>query len=106
MNWKRVFLAAIFLVGLFVAVPRVYAHANLLRSEPAANSANPLAPTRVRIWFSEDIEPSFTSISVLDKSGASFDKRDSHRLTGEAAAMEVSLNDLPQGLYTVAWKAI
>jgi len=103
---KRFLLAAVLFIAMFVAVPRVYAHANLLRSEPAANSANLTAPTRVRIWFSEDVEPSFTSISVLDKSGAQFDKRDSHRVTGEAAAMEVSLNDLPQGLYTVVWKAI
>lgn len=103
---KHFLFAAFFFIAMFVAVPRVYAHANLLRSDPAANSANPIAPTRVRIWFSEDIEPSFTTISVLDRAGAAFDRRDSHRVSGEAAAVEVSLNDLPQGLYTVVWKAL
>lgn len=106
MTLKKIFFAALVLAALFVAAPSVYAHANLLRSEPAANSANPVAPTRVRLWFSEEIEPSFTEISVLDKSGAAFDKHDSHRLAGEAAAMELSLNELPQGLYTVVWKAL
>lgn len=106
MTLRKITLAACLFIALFFGVARASAHANLIRSEPAANSANPVSPTRVRLWFSEDIEPSFTNIAVLDKSGVSFDKADSHRLTGEAAAMELSLNDLPQGLYTVVWKAI
>ena len=41
---------------LFFAVPVALAHANLVRSDPPANSAQKVAPKTVRLWFSEDIE--------------------------------------------------
>lgn len=92
---------------MFLAVPRTLAHANLVRSEPPAGSAQKVAPTHVRLWFSEDVEPSFTTVAVLDKNSAQVDKGDSHRLSDDPKAMEVSLPaDLPQGLYTVVWKAL
>lgn len=103
---KRMLLAAAFFVALLFAAPSVLAHANLLRSDPPANSAQKTSPTRVRLWFSETTEPSFTTISVVDKSGAQLDKRDSHRVPDEKDAMEVSVPELPQGLYTVLWKAL
>ncbi len=103
---KRFFIAAIFFAAMFLAVPHVLAHANLVRSDPPAGSAQKIPPLRVRLWFSEDIEPSFSSASVLDRSGAQLDKRDSHRLSDDPKAMEVSVNALPEGLYTVVWKAL
>jgi len=90
---------------LLFAAPAALAHANLVRSEPAANSAQPVPPARVRLWFSEDIEPSFSSVSVVDKTGALIDKGDSQRMSDDAKGMQVSLKDnLPLGLYTVIWK--
>ena len=62
------------LLGLFLfAVLPALAHANLLRSDPAANSAQPLSPTVVHLWFSEDVEPSFTNVRVLTPAGAQVD---------------------------------
>lgn len=87
---------------LFAASPAL-AHANLVRSEPPANSAQKVPPTRVRLWFSEEVEPSFSSATVLDKSGAAVDRHDSHRLSDDPKALEVSLTKLPEGLYTVVW---
>lgn len=101
---KFLFLFGILALAL-IAAPPALAHANLVRSEPPANSAQPTPPTRVRLWFSEDVEPSFSSVSVLDKNGVAVDQGDSHRMSGDATGMQVSLKDnLPQGLYTVVWK--
>jgi copper transport protein len=103
---KRIFIAAVFLIAMLLAAPSALAHANLLRSDPPANSAQPISPTRVRLWFSETPEPSFTTISVLDKNGVRLDNSDSHRVPDEKDAMEVSVPELPEGLYTVNWKAL
>lgn len=97
-------LATVIVLLFFVATPAM-AHANLVRSVPAANSAQPVPPKIARLWFSENVEPSFSSIRVLDKLGKSVDKGDSHRMSDDPAGMEVSLSDLPEGLYTVAWNA-
>lgn len=106
MNRNRfIFLIGILVVMLFAA-PTVLAHANLERSEPAANSTNKTPPTRVRLWFSEQVEPSFSTVNVLDRSGSPIDKGDAQRLSDDTTAMQVSLPVLPEGLYTVVWKAL
>ena len=105
MNYKRLFIYLVILVFLFNAPPAL-AHANLVRSDPPANSAQKVSPTRVRLWFSEDVEPSFTTVSVLNTAGVPLDKGDSQRVPDDAKAMEVSVTELPLGLYTVAWKAL
>src|ERR1700687_540901 len=96
----------ILLLYLIAGAQPVLAHANLVRSDPPANSAQKTPPTRVRLWFSEDIEPSFTSARVLDSTGSQVDKRDSHRLPDDSKALELSLPDLQPGIYTVAWNAL
>ncbi len=105
MNRVKFLILLSFFALILVAAPAALAHANLVRSEPTAGSAQKIPPTVVRLWFSEAIEPSFSSASVVDKSGTKVDKGDSHRMGDDPTGMEVSLNDnLPPGLYTVIWK--
>lgn len=108
MNTHRI-KSLVILLGIALvlfAAPAALAHANLVRSEPVADSVQPVAPTRARLWFSEDVEPRFTTISVVDTNNKSFDKGDAHRLPDDPKGMEISLNDLPRGLYTVVWHAV
>jgi copper transport protein len=89
---------------LMTASPAL-AHANLVRSDPPANSAQKTAPTVVRLWFSETVEASFSSVEVLDKAGMQVDTGDSHRMADDPKGLQVSLNLLPEGLCTVVWRA-
>jgi copper transport protein len=102
----RVVFPFILLLYLIAGAQPVLAHANLVRSEPAANSAQKTSPATVRLWFSEDIEPSFTGAHVLDSTGNPLDKGDAHRLPDDPKALELSLPELQPGLYTVAWNAV
>src|SRR5438874_76026 len=61
---RRRFWLLIFLVLLFGGVRIVSAHANLIRSEPAANAILDKAPGQVRLWFSETPEPSFSQVQL------------------------------------------
>jgi copper transport protein len=98
-----VLLGAVVLL-LFVA-PAVLAHANLVRSEPAANSAVKTSPQVVRLWFSEAIEPKFSHVTVVDPSQLPVDQGDSHPMSGDPTGLEISLkSNLPAGIYTVVWK--
>ena len=82
------------------------AHANLVRSEPAANSVLADSPPAVQLWFSETPEPRFseiavyTSASVPVKTGALQVAPEDHN------ALFIKLDPLPPGTYTVAWKAL
>ncbi len=97
-------LALVFLAFVPLLRPgSASAHAGLLRADPAANSAVPQAPARVRLWFSEPIEPRFSGIEVYDTSRNQVDAGD-FRIEGtDRKSASVGLSSLPDGTYTVSW---
>ncbi len=82
----------------------VEAHANLARSEPAANSVLDAPPDRVTIWFTEPLEARFSEVEVLNSIGARVDNGDSVVDDNDLTVMSVGLPPLPDGTYTVAWR--
>jgi copper transport protein len=90
--------------AVWFSVPVVLAHANLVRSEPAANSVLDRPPDRVVIWFTEPIEAGFSEIQVLNSQGERVDKGDSAVDTSSPTVMSVTLPSLPNGTYTIAWR--
>ena len=83
-----------------------YAHANLARSAPVPNSTLGSTPSRVVVWFTESVEPGFSEIQVLDVAGARVDRDDSIVDRNDSTAVSVTLEPLPDGTYTVAWKNV
>jgi streptogramin lyase/putative copper export protein/methionine-rich copper-binding protein CopC len=108
-NGVRVELLALFTIVtiLLVAGPLapVYAHANLIRSDPAANSILPTPPHQVTLYFTEQLEPKLSGAAVYDSNGKEVDMGYSVSPTG-ATILIVSLPTLPSGVYTVSWYAI
>ncbi len=82
------------------------AHANLVRSEPAANEMLDEPPDRVVTWFTEEMEPAFSKIEVLDSNGSRVDNGDSSVDRNNPTIMSVSLRPVPNGSYTVAWRNV
>ncbi len=64
MKHRILIVLELFALLAFVATP-AFAHATLVRSEPPANSAQKVPPTSVRLWLSEAVEPSFSSVTAL-----------------------------------------
>jgi methionine-rich copper-binding protein CopC len=79
------------------------AHAFLDHASPRVGSTVHPAPGQVQLWMTEDLEPAFTKIKVLDANGAEVDKKDA-KISG--STMTVSLPNLPPGNYKVAWTAV
>ena len=84
----------------------VSAHANLVSSEPAANSELQEAPDRIIIRFTEPIEPSLSHIRVLSASGQRVDLDNSLVDDLNPLVMSVSVGDIADGTYTVAWSNV
>ena len=91
-------------VALVVQSQVVEAHANLVRSEPAANTTLDAAPDRITIWFTEPMEAGFSEIQVLNSVGVRVDNGDSAVDANDLTVMSVGLPALPDGTYTVAWR--
>jgi copper transport protein len=118
-RWALTFLIALGL-GLFLAllallpigptrllVPVASAHslhASPVRSDPPASAILQAPPARVRMWFSEDLNPLTSHLWVIDPANHEVDRGDSHVSDDDAREMEVSLPLLPAGMYVVVWR--
>jgi len=89
------------LLGVTVRPALVESHAVLVKSSPAARAVLTRPPVRVQLWFSERLEPAFSSASVWSPSGKQVDKRDARVSPADPKELSVSLGALDAGTYTV-----
>ena len=101
---KQLLFFVIAILGLIAAAARAEAHAFLVRAEPRVGSKVNKTPTEVRVWFSEAVEASVSSIKVFDVSGKQVDKKDTHSDRANPAVLCVSVVPaLTAGNYKVVW---
>ena len=94
-------------VSLLAAVaPRAEAHAFLDHSEPKVGGAVTNSPAEVKIWFTQELEPAFSSIEVKNARGKEVDKKDVHLDAKDRSLLIVSLPQLPADTYTVTWHVV
>ena len=86
----------------FLAQP-VWAHAVLVRATPSVNAALAKAPGEIRLWFTEPVEPRFSSFSLRDINSASVKTSASQIDSAAPEQMYMKPGPLPNGLYRVVW---
>jgi methionine-rich copper-binding protein CopC len=103
----RAVLILLMIFTASLALPRdADAHAMLTRASPRVGSTVAKAPDAVRLWFTEALEPSFSTVQVLDSAGTRIDRDDKHLDAKDHALMEISLPPLKPGTYKVIWHAL
>ncbi|HEY2190451.1 MAG TPA: copper resistance CopC family protein [Caldimonas sp.] len=89
-----------------VAAGSAWAHAFLDHAQPPVGSVVHEAPARVEVWFSEDLEPAFSTLKVLNAADQQVDRMDKSVPGSDRSRMSVSLKALPPGKYRVRWRAV
>jgi len=92
-------------LALSLAAPAA-AHTRLERSVPAADSTVVVSPPRLILWFSERLEPAFSTVQVLNPEGEQADKNDAQVDPDGGKQIGVSLPDLSAGTYRVHWRVL
>ena len=92
-------------VALLLTEP-ASAHANLIEASPKPSEELDAPPERVIIWFTEPIEPAFSSIKVLSASGEDVTAGATQFDATEPTAMWVPLATLENGTFTVVWRNV
>ena len=96
---KRIIIViALLLAPLSAAV----AHAMLDHADPRVGSTVATAPQDVSLWFTEKLEPAFSTAEVRNAQGALLSGK--ARVSGEE--LHVPLKPLPPGTYTVKWRVL
>lgn len=92
-------------VGIGTA-PSAWAHAFLDHASPAVGSSVPTAPPVVTLWFTQDLEPAFSGVTVTDEAGQRVDLGKAQIPQGSPDELQIGLKSLPPGTYTVSWHVV
>ena len=87
----------------FLVSTAANAHAFLDHAEPRVGSTVSAAPKEVALFFSQNLEPAFSTIEVSDASGARVDQG---KPKVSATTMRVGVKPLPPGTYRVRWQVL
>lgn len=79
------------------------AHTSLDHAEPRGGTTVETAPREITLWFTEILEPAFSTIDVRDADGARVDQG---KAQVNETIMRVGLKPLPPGTYKVHWRAV
>src|SRR5260370_33891249 len=94
---------ALYLTLLFPAIAS--AHAILLRSDPAKDSVLSIAPKQVRMWYSEALNPAFSTAVGVNGENKRVDNRYAPASSSDQTEMDVTLqSNLPPAVYIVIWR--
>src|SRR3954449_8028566 len=88
---------------LLLATAEASAHAMLDHSEPRVGNKVATAPREVTLWFTQKVEPAFSTITVTDSAGKRVDTGKT-RVSGDQ--MSVSLRPGDSGTYRVKWRVL
>jgi copper resistance protein C len=82
------------------------AHAILVKSFPASRAVLYKAPAKVELWFSERLEPRFSSLSVNDANGKRVDAGAVEVSADDPKRLSVRIKPLAAGGYIVRFRVL
>jgi copper resistance protein C len=100
---RRLVVASSALFLLFGA-EAAWPHAFLDHAEPRVGGSVAVAPRQLSLWFTQDLEPAFSTVQVQNAAGGRVDQGKPR--IGPANVMHVGLRPLPPGTYKVLWHAL
>ena len=85
---------------------QVFAHASLVKAEPARRAVLSTPPARIHLWFNEEIEPAYAALTVLnaDKKPITDNKVEVDSKDPKSVVLE--LPDMQPGRYTVKFRVL
>ncbi len=82
------------------------AHAFLDHAVPAVGSTVHQPPAEIRIWFTEALEPAFSTIKLADASGTAVATGAAHADDASKTVLVLPLPALAPGSYRVMWRVL
>jgi copper transport protein len=97
----------VLLLILVPAIPKSYAHAFVIKSNPSSSQSLSTPPAKVDVYFSEPVDLRYSKLSVIDPNGKQIDNKDIKNVDGDQSSLSVTLpSSLKDGVYTVTTKVL
>jgi methionine-rich copper-binding protein CopC len=88
------------------AAPSAWTHAFLDHASPAVGSSVPASPPVVTLWFTQDLEPAFSGVTVTSEAGQRVDLGNAQIPQGSPDELQIGVKPLPPGTYLVSWHVV
>jgi methionine-rich copper-binding protein CopC len=103
----RRILVALVAGGVAIGAPSAArAHAFLDHASPAVGSSVPASPPVVTLWFTQDLEPAFSGVTVTGEAGQRVDLGNAQIPQGSPDELQIGVKPLPPGTYLVSWHVV
>jgi methionine-rich copper-binding protein CopC len=103
---RNLAIFAILSLLLRLGISLANAHALLDHADPLVGNTVKSPPRVVSLWFTQNVEPAFSTIDVQDSSGARVDTGKASVDTADRKLLRVLVKPLPPGTYTVRWHVL
>lgn len=94
------------IAALLISPVAARAHAFLDHSDPAVGSTVPSPPAVMHLWFTQQLEPAFSTVTITDHSGAAVNDGPASIDAANKQELDVKLKPLTPGTYTVKWHVL
>ena len=103
---RGILVALVVGAAVIGAASAVRAHAFLDHASPAVGSSVPASPSVVTLWFTQDLEPAFSGVTVTNDAGQRVDLGNAQIPQGSPAELQIGLQPLTPGTYLVSWHVV
>jgi len=94
------------LLSLLCVTSMANAHALLDHASPRVGGTVTVAPTEILLWFTQKLEPAFSTVEVRDANGIRVDDGRVQVDSSDASLLHVPLKSLASGGYEVRWRVL
>jgi copper resistance protein C len=98
-------LTMVIIASLALPLP-VFAHAILVKSQPAADSTITESPKQVDAWFNDKVGSEYKALAVINSAGKRVDNKDVAQETFDQSHLYTTVTDLPPDTYTVRYRVV
>jgi methionine-rich copper-binding protein CopC len=99
-------IAAFLLLLPSLGIGTADAHAFLDRADPRVGNTVKGAPRSVSLWFTQNLEGAFSTIEVVNSSGALMNNGKASVDGADRKLLRVPVKAMPAGTYTVRWHVL
>lgn len=94
------------MLSLLFQVNSVMAHAALVKSDPPRRASLSSPPKQIQLWFNEQVEGSYASITVLDSKKNSMTENRPEVVLNDPKSIILNLPQMEPGRYTVQYRVM
>ncbi|CAG7856796.1 hypothetical protein MCAMS1_01418 [biofilm metagenome] len=98
-------LILILFLSLAIPLP-IFAHAIMVKAQPAVDSTVAESPKQIDVWFNDKVGSEYKALAVINSAGKRVDNKDVVQETFDPSHLYTTVTDLPPDTYTVRYRVV